>query len=135
MTLQEDTLIVSIKIHDCPQCGSPDIVKNGRDKKGKQKFHCPTCRAYGPLEPTGLYSENRQEEILRAYQERASMRGIGRVFGVARQTLAGWLKEKAARLPDLAKTLQPARPDDVLEPNLLCYCPGDWAQLEQTVAE
>ena len=115
MKLQEDTLIVSIKIHDCPHCGSPDIVKNGHDKNGKQKFHCPTCRAYGTLEPTLAYSEERKAEILRAYQERASLRGVSRIFGVARQTLASWLKEKAARLPDLAETLDPARPDDVLE--------------------
>ena len=36
-------------------------------------------------------------------------------MGVARQTLANWLTEKAARLPDLSETLGAARPDDVLE--------------------
>ena len=110
-------MIVSIKIHNCPHCGSPDIVKNGHDKNGKQKFHCHTCRAYGTLEPTVPYCEGHKAEIVRAYQERAtrSVRGVSRIFGVARQTLAGWLKEKARRLPDLAKTLDPVRPDDVLE--------------------
>jgi insertion element IS1 protein InsB len=115
MTLLEDTLIISIKIHNCPQCGSPHIVKNGRDKNGQQKFDCHTCRAYGTLAPSVPYSKSRKEEIMRAYQERASMRGITRIFGVARQTLAHWLKEKAAHLPDLAETLAPVQPDDVLE--------------------
>jgi insertion element IS1 protein InsB len=113
--LQEDTLIISIKIHNCSECGSSDIVKNGLDKNGKQKFHCHICLAYGTLEPTVPYSESRKEEILRAYQERSSMRGITRAFGVARQTLANWLTEKAARLPDLSETLKPVQSDDVLE--------------------
>ena len=43
------------------------------------------------------------------------MRGINRIFGVARQTLARWLKRVAEALPDLAATLAPPRPDDVLE--------------------
>lgn len=115
MTLQEDNLIISIKIHNCPRCGSSKMVKNGCDKNGKQKFHCPSCRAYGTLQPTVAYSPERKAEILRAYQERASMPGIQRIFGVARQTLANWLTEKAAHLPDLAETLAAARPDDVLE--------------------
>jgi hypothetical protein len=33
------------------------------------------------------------------------MRGIARTFGVARQTLAGWLKEEAQKHPDLEATL------------------------------
>ncbi len=43
------------------------------------------------------------------------MRGIERIFGIARQTLARWLKEKAAILPDLAETLEPPQAGDVLE--------------------
>lgn len=42
------------------------------------------------------------------------MRGVSRVFGISRLTLADWLK-KAKTLPPLARTLRPARPDDVLE--------------------
>jgi len=43
------------------------------------------------------------------------MRGITRIFGIARQTLARWLKESAAELPDLTETLQPPQENDVLE--------------------
>ena len=43
------------------------------------------------------------------------MRGIRRTLGVARQTLARWLKQKAQALPGVAETLDPARADDVLE--------------------
>jgi IS1 family transposase len=67
------------------------------------------------LDATGRYTPERKEEILRAYQERSSMRGIRRTFGVARKTLARWLKQKAKTLPEVAETLDPARADDVLE--------------------
>jgi transposase-like protein len=86
---------------NCPECESDNIIKNGKDYKGNQKFHCHACGAYRTLAPTGRYTPERKEEILRAYQEHStrSVRGISRIFGVARQTLVSWLKEKAKTLP------------------------------------
>ena len=78
---------------ECTSCGSQDIVKNGRTKTGKQKFLCHSCGVYGTLNPEKKYSEERKEEILRAYHERQSLRGIERTFGVARQTVSAWLKK------------------------------------------
>ncbi len=108
-------MIQTIKTESCTQCASTNIVKNGQDYKGSQKFHCHDCGAWGTLNPSVPYTQERQAEILRAYQERASMRGIQRIFGVARQTLARWLKQKGAELPDLEATLAQAQVDDVLE--------------------
>jgi transposase-like protein len=78
---------------ECTRCASLDIVKNGRSKQGKQKFRCNECGAYGTLNPTVRYSAERREEILRAYHERSSLRGLERTFGVARQTVSKWLKK------------------------------------------
>ncbi len=108
-------MVVTTKTHACSQCGSIAIVKNGHDKKGKQKYHCHDCGAWGTLEPSVPYTAERKEEILRIYQERASMRGVTRAVGVARQTLARWLREKAASLPALSQTLAPAKAEDILE--------------------
>jgi IS1 family transposase len=47
--------------------------------------------------------------------ERASMRGVERVFSVARQTLARWIEQIARALPKLTATLARALPNDVLE--------------------
>ena len=58
-------------------------------------------------------SEGR-EAILYAYQERTSLRGLTRVFGVFRQTVTAWLK-KAQALPPLASTLAPPQKADELE--------------------
>jgi IS1 family transposase/transposase-like protein len=99
----------------CPQCNSTNLVRNGHDYKGAQKFHCKDCDAYGTLDATGRYSQERQAEILRSYRERSSMRGVSRIFGVTRQTLARWLVELADALPDLSTTLFRALRRDVLE--------------------
>ena len=40
------------------------------------------------------YSEAERETILRAYQERSSLRGLSRTFGVSRNTVTAWLKKK-----------------------------------------
>ena len=108
-------MVLTIIVRRCTKCNSLDIVRNGRDYKGDQKFHCHDCGAFGTLNLRGQYSEEAKDLILRAYQERASMRGIERIFGTARQTLARWIVEKAASLPELAATLVGAKADDVLE--------------------
>jgi len=40
------------------------------------------------------YTSEQREQILRAYQERSSLRGLTRTFGVARNTVSAWLREK-----------------------------------------
>ena len=80
----------------CPHCQSTRLKKNGTTANGKQKYYCHDCGKYGTLNPTPRYTEARKEEILRAYQERSSLRGIERTFGVARQTVASWLKKSPA---------------------------------------
>ena len=43
-------MIVEMIVHTCPKCGSENIVKNGRDYKKAQKYHCYDCGAYGTVE-------------------------------------------------------------------------------------
>jgi transposase-like protein len=54
---------------------------------GKQRFLCNDCgkRSRQDPQPNG-YTEEEREEILRAYQERSSLRGLARTFGVSRNT-------------------------------------------------
>jgi transposase-like protein len=46
------------------------------------------------LQPKRGYTEEQKEQILAAYKERSSMRGIQRTFGVSRNTLTSWLKKR-----------------------------------------
>ena len=72
------------------------MAKNGQSPKGKQPYRGKACGRSGVLNPGVPYTEAQREQILAAYYERPSMRGIERVFGVARQTLAVWLKKSGA---------------------------------------
>ena len=79
----------------CRHCGSKDIVRNGHTSNGKQKYRCKSCNKQSREVPASNgYTEERREEIIRSYQERGSLRGLTRIFGVARNTVKDWLKKK-----------------------------------------
>ncbi len=80
--------------HQCHHCGSENIVKNGHNGSGSQQVWCKDCDKCCVLEPKRGYTESQKEQVIAAYHERPSMRGIQRVFGVSPQTLANWLKKR-----------------------------------------
>ena len=106
-------MIVETIIYTCRKCKSEDITKNGTNRCGSPQYHCKNCGAYGVLVPKERYSKTEKDTILKAYQERSSMRGIERTFGVCRQTLAIWLKIQNELLPPLSDTLSPVEQDQV----------------------
>ena len=80
-------MISEVKICRCPNCESLDIVRNGTDYKGDQKYHGHYCGGYGSLKVKARYRQAEKARVLKAYQERVSMRGIRRIFGVVPKTL------------------------------------------------
>ena len=82
---------------NCPHCQSDALVRNGHAPNGKQLYRCCSCGRQSRENPgSSAYSAERKEEILRAYQERSSLRGLERTFGVARSTVISWLKKSPA---------------------------------------
>lgn len=73
------------------------MVKNGHNAGGSQQYWCKDCGKRGVLEPKRGYTEEQKEQILAAYFERPSMRGIQHIFGVSRPTLASRLKKDEAK--------------------------------------
>ena len=66
-----------------------------RSPYGKQRYICKDCGKMSRDNPApNGYSSKEREQILRAYQERSSLRGLTRTFGVARNTVSRWLKKK-----------------------------------------
>ena len=83
------------KVVTCYHCGSDKLVKNGHDPHGKQRYLCRACGRASLDDPSPAgYSEAKKAEILRAYEERSSLRGLSRTFGVSRNTVTAWLTKK-----------------------------------------
>ena len=57
----------------CYHCGSDNLVKNGHDPKGKQRYFCKDCKRASLDNPDYGYSEAKKEEVLRVYQERPEL--------------------------------------------------------------
>jgi len=86
--------MVTITLH-CPHCGSKALVRDGHAPNDKQKYRCHLCGRRSRENPTpNAYPEARREEILHAYQECSSLRGLTRTFGVSRATVSSWIKKK-----------------------------------------
>ncbi len=87
------TLVVT-----CPHCQSDRVVRNGSTSDGRQRYLCRACGRRSTQDArSNAYTPEQQETILRACQERSSLRGVARTFGISRTTLSAWLEKKLAR--------------------------------------
>jgi transposase-like protein len=69
-------------------------------ENGKQRYHCKSCGLRSRQDWKGnAYSEEFKAQVLAAYNERMSLRGIERVFGVSRETVALWVKKRCPDAP------------------------------------
>ena len=83
----------------CPFCASDQLIKYGITPNGKRCYRCQGCgRQHREHPGSHAYSEAARARILRAYEERSSLRGLSRSFGVSRDTVSAWLKKS----PELA---------------------------------
>lgn len=108
-------MIQEIITHSCNQCGSEQVVRNGHDYKGSQKYHCKDCGKYGTVNAQRGYPPAVKEQVKQAVLERVSLRGIERLWQISRRTVARWLLVWWQTLPALQETLVPATQEDVLE--------------------
>src|SRR5215210_6220526 len=107
--------MVTIRIA-CRHCGSENIIRNGMTSNSKQRFLCKDCgkNSREDPQPNG-YTDEKRGEILRAYQERSSLRGPARAFAYLRR-LAQYRDElarkKSQALSELSETLAKPDPED-----------------------
>ena len=71
----------------CPECDSMKVVKTGKNSAGSQQFLCKDCHKSAVMYPQNQRSQEEKDQILPAYHERPSMRGIARTFHISRDTL------------------------------------------------
>ena len=88
-------MISTTVVHGCPHCGSEHLQKNGRTQRGAQRARCVECQRTFTLSPKGpKHTQKFRDQVLSAYQDRMSLRGIHRTFGVCYMTVMRWLGEK-----------------------------------------
>ena len=104
---KEGPFMVTITV-PCPHCQSEALVRNGHAPNGKHLSRCRACGRQSRENPTPhAYPQARRDEILHASQERSSLRGLTRTFGISRTTVSSWIKTKELSfLPDV----QPCSP-------------------------
>jgi len=91
--MMEDETIPTL---ECRHCGSTNTIRHGHTRKGKQRHRCRTCARSFVYDPGSVAygTARKEEEILRAYHERTSLRGLSPIFGVSRNTtVARWPKK------------------------------------------
>jgi hypothetical protein len=64
---------------------------------GKQNYRCHGCgRRSRENPPPNAYPEARCEEMMHAYQESSSLRGLTRTFGLSGATPSSWIKKRSS---------------------------------------
>ena len=81
-------MIRTSQVHHCRACSSTHIVKNWRNRSGSQQYQCRTCGASKVLLLSNATARSARPRGCGAYQERSSLRGLSRTFGITQ-----WLKK------------------------------------------
>ena len=83
-------------VHVCARCGSDSIRRNGHAENGGQRAKCLACgRTFILQRQDARYDQRFKDQVVAAYQDRMSIRGITRTFGVCYQTVIRWVGEKS----------------------------------------
>jgi transposase-like protein len=87
----------------CPKCGSdkPQYA-HGKTSKDNPRYRCSECkRTYILMEPK--YSEEFKRNAIKVYLEGNSGRAVGRILGISKNTIWGWLNEYSQGLPSTSE--------------------------------
>ena len=78
----------------CTHCASAAVIRYGKTRNGNPRYRCRECKRTFCLNPNvRTVSPEKKAQILAACHERCSLRGVARIFGVSRNTIADWLKK------------------------------------------
>jgi transposase len=78
----------------CGNCSSTNIVKNGKNAAGQQRYKCNNCGVTRVLDSLRKGDQVDLSQVQKSYEERNSFRSTGRIFGVSHVTVQRWLKKK-----------------------------------------
>ena len=79
-------------IHYCAKCGSAEIRRNGHTG-GHARYQCKACGYQARFVPATVAKAAQYAQAGALLAERNSQRSIARVTGLARMSVAKWLKK------------------------------------------
>ena len=80
---------------ECRYCQSGDLVKNGHDEKGTQRYRCNSCRKSFLVDYTyNAWKPGVKEQIDEQTLNSSGVRDIGRTLKIAKGTVIRHLKKK-----------------------------------------
>lgn len=89
---------------NCPYCNSENIVKNGSNSSGKQKFMCRDCNRQFVENPENIIiSQETKNFIDLLLLEKIPLAGIARVTGVSERWLQYYVNDKYENVPQEIK--------------------------------
>lgn len=96
---------------DCSDCGSTaQVLKVGKDKRGRQRFRCKRCGKYFSATKGTLFYRLRKPqkdflEALAALAERNSLAAVARIKAVKEETVARWLEKAGSHAQEVEEYL------------------------------
>lgn len=116
---QAQTYFIMFQQHNCPSCGSTNVVKNGSTYYRKARLKCTSCqrqfvqkRSYQPL------SQECKRRVELMLAERISLEAICRVMEIKQHQLYGYMDELYEEIPeDLACSIAEEAHIDLVEIN------------------
>ena len=81
-----------------PRCGNvKNVIKHGTNECGSVRYRCRACaKTFTPQPHSRAMTDQKEQQILLALQERISQRGIARMLKVGRQTIRAIRKKGQA---------------------------------------
>ena len=96
-------------MNSCPSCQSETLVKAGKNASGSQRYQCKHCKGYvTPAPKPKGHAPSLQTMALKLYLEGNGLRRIGRLLGVAHQTVTNWINRTHAHLTPAPQPVQSA---------------------------
>jgi insertion element IS1 protein InsB len=99
---------------ECKHCKSEQVVKDGKNGSGSQRYLCRTCARHFTPQPNPIgYDDAMKQTAVKDYLDDGNFRRIGRQLKVNHQTVVNWVNQAASTLlPDDAP--RPVIDDDAV---------------------
>ena len=84
----------------CPFCNQDDLVKNGRNPNGEQRWRCNTCKkSFRLAYKYNAWKPGIKDAIIQQTLNSSGVRDIGRKLKINKNTVVAVLKKNSQRQP------------------------------------